>query len=293
MRSFRANITKRRIRQKNREGKIFTYDRYILNYNDPATGKRRMERYDTRKAAEAAQNNLIKNHEELSRFKAQPPTLGEAVDYWLKSRENIIRPNTLRCYKQVANNFILGPLMPGSPTDRRLFSTNGIAPKGVEMIPMLGGTIQIEDITTAELRLWYQKILKVSTPYVAKTAKKHLSSIFRLIEEDFDVRLCRMPSRPGPTYRRKRRELLSEDQVKRIMEEAWNDKKWGIYYAFPFLTGVRPSEMLGLLWKNVDLARGRIYIYGTQDLDGTLKEFTKTDAGMREIPMNTLNLRQF
>lgn len=46
--------------------------------------------------------------------------------------------------------------------------------------------------------------------------------------------------------------------------------------------------MLGLLWKNVDLTRGRICIHGTQAVDGSIKEFTKTDAGMREIPMNSL-----
>lgn len=89
-------------------------------------------------------------------------------------------------------------------------------------------------------------------------------------------------------YRRKKRELLSEDQVKLIFDEAQRDNKWGVYYLFPFLTGVRPSEMLGLTWKNVDLAKDRVYICMTQDLDGSLKKFTKTDAGMREIPLKAL-----
>jgi len=288
MQQFRTKITKRKIKQKNREGKVFVYDRYILHYLDPATKKRRMERYDTRKEAEAAQNELIRNYETLARQKSTPPTLREAVDYWLKSKQSLIRPNTMRCYKQTAFDFILGPYCSGSYEQKAHYKSTLRLLPGAELIPMLGFETRIDEITTAELRLWYQRVMQIGTPYVARVAKKHLSSIFRLIEEDFGFRLCRMPSRPGPVYRRKRRELLSEDQVKLIFEEAQRDPKWGLYYLFPFLTGVRPSEMLGLLWKNVDLARGRIYIYATQDLDGSLKEFTKTDAGMREIPMNLL-----
>lgn len=286
--AIHANITKRRIKQKNREGKVLEYDRYMLHYSDPVTGNRRMRRFDTRKAAEAAMNDLIVNYDDLARRKKEPPTLIEAIEYWLNSRETMVRPNTLRCYRQVVHEYILGPAFVGTREDRKLYNSTGKLPAGTKLASMLDKSTKVDQITTAELRLWYQQIVKISTPYVAKTARKHLSSIFRLIEEDFELRLCRMPSRPGPAYRRKRRTLLSEDQVKLIIDEAQRDKKWGIYYAFPFLTGVRPSEMLGLLWKNVDLNRGRIYIHGTQDLDGSIKEFTKTDAGMREIPMNSL-----
>lgn len=96
-----------------------------------------------------------------------------------------------------------------------------------------------------------------------------------------------MPSRPGPVHRRKTRKLLTEEQVRLVLEEAQRDKKWGVYYAFLFLTGVRPSEMLGLLWEDVDLNAGRVLICRTQYNDGTLKETPKTEAGVRQIPLNT------
>ena len=38
------------------------------------------------------------------------------------------------------------------------------------------------------------------------------------------------------------------------------DSRKGIYYAFPFLTGVRPSEQLALQWRDVDFASGAIHI---------------------------------
>jgi integrase len=288
LQNFRANITKRHIKQKNREGKIFEYERYILHYNDPSTGKRRMERYDTRKDAEFAQNELIKNSDAMRRRKdGKTPTLREAVDHWLQSKKLSIQRGTHHAYTQVAYDFILGPAIKGTLYQKYRYALTKKLPEGIQRVDMLGGHRKIEEITTAEIRMWCQRVLSVSSTYNAKVAKKHLSSIFRLIEEDYEIRLARMPSRPGPTHRRKTRKLLTEAQMRLVLEEAQRDKKWGVYYAFLFLTGVRPSEMLGLLWENVDLNMGRILICRTQAYDGSLKDTPKTEAGVREIPLNS------
>ncbi len=288
MQNFRVNITKGLKKAKHRDGRITFHKRYLVHYNDPSTGKRVEHRFKTLKEAEAEQNALIRNWENLARRKNQPPTLKEAVEYWLKSRENVISSHAHHAYKQVAFDYILGPSFLGTSHQRRQYGMTGELPQDVQLIPMLGTQTRIDQITTSQIRTWYLKVLEITTPYVAKSAMKYLSSVFRLIEEDFELRLARMPSRPGPSYRRKKRTLLSEAQIKLILEEAQRDKKWGAYYAFLILTGVRPSEMLGMLWENLDLDKRRIYIHGTQDINGRLKEFTKTDAGMREVPMNTL-----
>lgn len=290
MQNFRANITKRKTKSKHRDGRVSTHDRYILHYNDPATGNRRMLRFKTRKEAEAAQNKLIKSAEEIARRKYEAPTLKEAVAYWLKSREGSVTPHTYQSYKQLTRDWIIGPGFDGSISDRRQYGMTGKMPKGAKLVPMLGADVKIDEIGTAEIRSWFMDVRRISTPYVARTARKVLSSIFRLIEEDFEMRLSRMPTRVGPAYRRKQRQLLSEEQVKLVLEEAQRDKKWGVYYAFAFLTGTRPNEQLGLLWEDVDLAKGRVRIHRSQQPDGSLKPFTKTDAGMREIPLNCLLL---
>jgi integrase len=62
----------------------------------------------------------------------------------------------------------------------------------------------------------------------------------------------------------------------------------GIYYAFPFLAGTRPSEQLGLLWEDVDFEANVIHIRRIQERDGSLTETTKTEAGTREIPMGRM-----
>jgi integrase len=69
------------------------------------------------------------------------------------------------------------------------------------------------------------------------------------------------------------------------LNAAQNDPQRGVYYAFPFLTGVRPSEQLALLWTDVDLNERVIHIQRSQEPDGTTSELTKTAAGKRDIPI--------
>lgn len=56
-------------------------------------------------------------------------------------------------------------------------------------------------------------------------------------------------------------------------------------HAFPFLAGTRISEQLGLLWEDVDFEHNLIRICRIQERDGSLTETTKTEAGLREVPM--------
>lgn len=166
MQNFRANITKRHVKQKNREGKIFEYDRYLLHYNDPATGKRVQRRYNTRKEAEVAQNDLIQNADAMRRRKGgKTPTLGEAVAYWLQSKEQTIQKSTHHAYTQVAHDYIIGPAINGTITEKYHYAITKRLPEGVKRVEMLGSHRKIDEITTAEIRMWYQRILSISSTY--------------------------------------------------------------------------------------------------------------------------------
>lgn len=74
----------------------------------------------------------------------------------------------------------------------------------------------------------------------------------------------------------------------KLLHHAKLDRERGIYYAFPFLAGIRVSEQLGFLWEDVDFEHSLIRIRRIQERDGSLTERIKTEAGTRDIPMMSL-----
>lgn len=82
--------------------------------------------------------------------------------------------------------------------------------------------------------------------------------------------------------------ILTSSDIGRLIEASRSDADHGLYYAFPFMAGTRPSEQLGLLWSEVDFDGNVIRIKRIQERDGTLTEMTKTEAGTREIPMGSV-----
>jgi integrase len=94
-----------------------------------------------------------------------------------------------------------------------------------------------------------------------------------------------MPARVGRGLVRPKKHILTPAQVGALLRAAQNDPYRGLYYAFPFLTGVRPSEQLALLWADIDLNERIIHIRRSQEPNGTTSELTKTAAGVRDIPI--------
>ena len=120
---------------------------------------------------------------------------------------------------------------------------------------MLGPT-RIADLTTADVRRWHKQLTSEVSSYTANVAKKFLRAALVMVAEDFHLRVPPMPARLGRGRTRPKKVILTPDQVGLLLEAALKDERKGIYYAFPFLTGVRPSEQLALLWEDVDLDSG-------------------------------------
>jgi integrase len=284
--SITINMTKRERKRKLQNGRSATYTRYVLNYKDPLTGQRRQEFYERQKEAQARKAELIAKVSSGSYLDEKTvPTVGEAIDHWLADKEGKVKPNTLACYKIVVEH-IRGPFLVASKRERAEFTATGKKPKGARMLPMLGD-VKLNELTTAEIRAWHRSLSEHSGPYTANRAKSHLKSILALAEEDFGVRAPSMPNGMGRGRTKAKKAILTPDQIRSIIKAAQDDPEHGLYYAFPFLAGTRPSEQLGLLWEDVDFDRGVIRIRRIQERDGSLTEMTKTEAGTREIPMGT------
>jgi integrase len=258
--NFSISLTKRTRTRTSRSGAVVVHTRYVLNYRDPATGRRRQEFFELQKEAQARRSELIRKVGSGRYVDERTiPTIAEATDHWLRDKETRVKGNTLAGYK-VTIAHIQRPL----------------------------GGLKVDELATARIREWYREISEQSGACTANRAKSHLKSILALAEEDFGVRAPAMPGGLGRGRQKPKKAILGPPDIARIIEAALGDPVRGIYYAFPFLAGTRPSEQLGLLWEDVDFEANVIRIRRIQERDGTLTEMTKTEAGTREIPMGRM-----
>jgi len=209
-------------------------------------------------------------------------TVAQAMHYWLEQRRGEVRDNTWRGYKQITN-YVVGPFLIGTKNDRFRFSSHGDVSSDAQFLQMLGPT-EIATLTTAQIRGWHKTVAAHVSSHAANVAKKLLRAALCLAAEDFLLAVPPMPTRVGRGRPRSKKLILSPHEVGRLLDAALDDER-GIYYGFPFLTGARPSEQLALLWDDIHVEGGFIRIRRAQQPDGTITEFTKTDASMRDIPI--------
>lgn len=288
MKDFNVSITHTTRRRKLRGGKVARYDQYYCEYKDPLTRKRCRRAFNRRKDAEAFRNALLLKVAEGSYVDERTaPTMSQAIDHWLADKEGKVKPSTLKGYKVVVNGAIRGPLLVGTKQERADYTESGIAPEGARFIKLLGH-VKLPDLNTAMIRQWHRTIVEQCGTYTANRAKSHLKSILALAEEDFGIRAPSMPTGLARVRNKPKKAILTPGLIAKLLAAAKDDPEQGIYYAFAFLAGTRPSEQLGLLWSEVDFARNVIHIRRIQERDGSLTEMTKTEAGTRDIPMSAV-----
>lgn len=288
MNDFRVSITTTTRRRKLSDGTIREYPQWYCEYKDPQTKKRRRPAFNRKKDAEAYKTNLLLKVAEGSYVdERKAPTVSQALAHWLATKEGNVKPSTLKNYNVVAHGAIRGPLLIGTKQERAEYTETGVAPKGARFIKLLGD-IKLPDLNTAMIRQWHRTVTDQCGAYTANRAKSHLKSILALAEEDFGIRAPSMPTGLPRVRHKAKKAILTTEHIAKLIAAAREDAEQGIYYAFAFLAGTRPSEQLGLLWSEVDFERNVIRISRIHERDGTLTEMTKTEAGMREIPMSAV-----
>ena len=282
--SIRSNITKRRQRRKQRDGSVKTYDRWVLNYTCPKTDERHQRFFERQKDAQAAQRELVLDYDRgFGLGKANQHTVADAFDLWLESCRGHVKPRTFEGYESF-RPIILGPLLLGSDADRRLYTRTGKVPAGCRLKPMLG-MVKISELTTADIRTWHNLVAELVGAYTARRASQRLKAMLQLAAEDFNLRPPSMPQRLGRGRKKAKKAILKPEQVRVLLEHCQQDEQYGLYVAWPFLTGTRPSEQLAVHWEDIDFEKGVIHIRRMLEQNGTITQFTKTEAGMREVPM--------
>ncbi|MEW9836582.1 tyrosine-type recombinase/integrase [Mesorhizobium marinum] len=286
MNDFNVSITSTTRRRKLKGGKVVLYPQYYCEYRDPLLKKRRRRAFNRRRDAEAFRNALLLKVAEGSYVdERKAPTVGKAIDHWLEDREGKVKASTLKGYKVVANGAIRGPLLIGTRQERADYTATGMAPEGARFLKLLGD-VKLPELNTAMIRQWHRVIVEQCGNYTATRAKSLLKSILALAEEDFGIRAPSMPTGLAKARHRFKKAILTPEHIAKLVAAAKDDPEHGIFYAFAFLAGTRPSEQLGLLWSEVDFDKNVIRIRRIQERDGTLTEMTKTEAGTRDIPIS-------
>lgn len=279
-----VSITRRNRKRTLRSGKVITQTRYVVNYREPRTGRRKQLFFIRQKDAQEESSKLtaeLRGGDYSAR--RQTDTVAHAMERWLKDRSNHVKPQTLRGYRETIKN-IIGPLIIGTSKDRAEISRSKKAPARLRTQELLG-SIKVQELTTADIRTWHRTISSEVGAYTANRAKMFLNAALALNAEDTNTRPPAMPTNLGRSRSRMKKAILTTQQIASLIAWARKDRERGIYIAFPFLAGTRPSEQLGLLWDEVDFDANIIRICRMQERDGTLTEMTKTEAGTREIPM--------
>jgi integrase len=285
MPSFEVTITKRVRRRKLSGSRIAEQTRWFANFRDPDTGQRKLPSFETKREAEAFRTKLLGEvHTGTYVDPSRAPLVSEAVQHYLKNRQSEVKASTLYGYEVVAKA-ITGPLLEGTVRERAEYAQTGVLPRRDARLLQLLGPVSTADLTTAQIRNWHRTVMDQVGRYTANRALSMLKSALALCEEDFRVRAPAMPSNVVRRQTKAKKVILTPELVARVIAHAKTDTHRGIYYAFPFLTGTRISEQLGLLWDDVDFDANIIHIRRVQERDGSLTEATKTEAAVRDIPV--------
>jgi integrase len=283
--SFTASVTKRDRKRRLRSGREIVQTRFVVNFRDPQTRQRKQLFFSRHKDAIAMRDAMLANAATNS-FADTPSsslTVSDVIEHWLENRRREVKAGTLASYRQ-AVHYIIGPLLAGTKWERHRYARTGERPPGSSLVEMLG-PVRVTDLTTADIRSWNRTLAEHVSLYTANVAKKFLKAALSLAAEELQLGVPAMPSQLGRGRPKPRKAILSPEQVGVLLEAAEDDGR-GLYYAFPFLTGVRPSEQLALLWDDIDLDAGCIRIRRMQERDGSTSDVTKTAAGRRDIPIS-------
>lgn len=145
--------------------------------------------------------------------------------------------------------------MRGTPEERARFTETGVKPHRDAVVLQMLGHRKVSELTTAEIRVWHGVVRDQVGEFSAGEVKGMLKAVLALAEEDFGVPVPKMPSNLVRRRTKPRKDILEPQEVASLLDYAKGDPQRGLFVAFPFLTGTRVSEQLGLLWEDVDLDR--------------------------------------
>jgi integrase len=114
-----TSITRRERKRVLTSGLTVSHQRYVLNFRDPRSGKRRQLFFGSQREAIAKRDAILAAIATDSyRAERSNMTVAGAIEHWLENRKSEVKPSTSKTYQRISNGYIVGPLLIGTPADR-------------------------------------------------------------------------------------------------------------------------------------------------------------------------------
>lgn len=193
-------------------------------------------------------------------------TVTEWYKEWSESKETLVRPNTMRNYRERFEN---------------------------DIKPVIG-RMRIVDVRPVHCQeVLNRMVTDIDEPYAAGTVRQTydtMRTIFWSAYENDVIRKTPMTKNgvKMPVTVKKNIDFFSIEEEKRFIEVARN---YAYYNQFRLILelGLRTGELIGLTWKCVDLKKKEIHIEKTLEYRYSLKEWSwgppKTKFGFRTIKL--------
>ena len=97
-----------------------------------------------------------------------------------------------------------------------------------KLLEMLG-PYKVSELSTAQLRRWHSKVREEVGAHTASRAMSMQKGILALTEEDFRVRICSMHTYLAKRKAKPKKEILSPEEVTKLLAHAQTDKDRGIF----------------------------------------------------------------
>jgi integrase len=136
------------------------------------------------------------------------------------------------------------------------------------------GDIPLRKIDNVSLQLWLNELAKTKSGSVVRHCRIFLRSIFSeaLAQRYVDIDPARLLK--VPKVKTVQRPYLTVEEVQALLSNAGTQRDLTLLRIL-FVTGMRPSELFGLRWKDVSLSDGTLVLRETV-YRGKLRPFTKT-----------------
>lgn len=151
------------------------------------------------------------------------------------------------------------------------------------------GNVPISSITAKEITQYFNELMLKG--YAAKTIQRRRSAFNMIMKCAVGAGL--IGANPVPelnarkrTKKEDRRALTKEER--QIIIQNKNTDYWGFWAYFVMVTGCRRGEAFALTYKDIDYNEKTVSIHGTVEHygnAGVIKDHTKTEAGMRTVPL--------